>query len=253
MHHRNAPSSVESRRRARCQSCLIVQMAVEMDTSRECASKWVNRWRRHGETGLLDLPSVPRHQSAVTPPRTWPGSRWPAHVVHLDVKKTGQIPDGGGWRIHGKAAARTGRSLAANPRPVDPLLLPALRRRRLLEAGLHRTAARRNRPHRDRVRPPGPGVLRSARHHPHELPRNRQRLLLPRARLRHRSARHPASANHALHPTPQRKSPRRPGLCAAPSWFEPGKGMARGTTLVSCVRFVGWSRRSTVCAPARRV
>ncbi|MCC4907704.1 IS481 family transposase [Microbacterium sp. cx-59] len=24
------------------------------------------------------------------------------HMVHLDVKKTGRIPDGGGWRVHGK-------------------------------------------------------------------------------------------------------------------------------------------------------
>ena len=37
----------------------------------------------------------------------------PGHMVHLDVKKTGRIPDGGGWRMHGKdsehakAVART--------------------------------------------------------------------------------------------------------------------------------------------------
>jgi transposase InsO family protein len=29
-------------------------------------------------------------------------ARWPGHMVHLDVKKVGRIPDGGGWRIHGK-------------------------------------------------------------------------------------------------------------------------------------------------------
>jgi transposase InsO family protein len=29
---------------------------------------------------------------------------WPGHMVHLDVKKTGQIPDGGGWRVHGKGS-----------------------------------------------------------------------------------------------------------------------------------------------------
>ena len=27
---------------------------------------------------------------------------WPGHMVHLDVKKVGRIPDGGGWRIHGR-------------------------------------------------------------------------------------------------------------------------------------------------------
>lgn len=37
----------------------------------------------------------------------------PGHMVHIDVKKTGRIPDGGGWRVHGKnspearAVART--------------------------------------------------------------------------------------------------------------------------------------------------
>ena len=29
---------------------------------------------------------------------------WPGHMVHLDVKKVGRIPDGGGWRAHGKGS-----------------------------------------------------------------------------------------------------------------------------------------------------
>jgi transposase len=64
VHHRNAPLSLEGRRRlvARCQSRPIAHVAAEMGISRQCASKWVNRWRRWGETGLLDRPSVPRHQ-----------------------------------------------------------------------------------------------------------------------------------------------------------------------------------------------
>lgn len=39
-------------------------------------------------------------------------ARWPGHMVHIDVKKVGRIPDGGGWRVHGagseqaKVAAR---------------------------------------------------------------------------------------------------------------------------------------------------
>ena len=28
-------------------------------------------------------------------------ARWPGHMIHLDVKKVGRIPEGGGWRIHG--------------------------------------------------------------------------------------------------------------------------------------------------------
>jgi transposase InsO family protein len=31
-------------------------------------------------------------------------ARWPGHMVHLDVKKVGRIPDGGGWRVHGRGS-----------------------------------------------------------------------------------------------------------------------------------------------------
>ena len=33
----------------------------------------------------------------------------PGELVHVDVKKLGRIPDGGGWRVHGRAAVRAGR------------------------------------------------------------------------------------------------------------------------------------------------
>jgi len=33
----------------------------------------------------------------------------PGELVHVDVKKLGRIPDGGGWRAHGRAAVRAGR------------------------------------------------------------------------------------------------------------------------------------------------
>jgi transposase InsO family protein len=60
--------------------------------------------RRHGMNRLahLDRPSgaVVRYQ------REHPGE-----LVHLDVKKLGRIPDGGGHRIHGRAAARRGRGI----------------------------------------------------------------------------------------------------------------------------------------------
>ncbi|WP_329073373.1 IS481 family transposase [Amycolatopsis sp. NBC_01480] len=166
MHHRNAPLSLEGRRRlvARCQARPIAHVAAEMGISRQCASKWVNRWRRHGEAGLLDRPSVPHRQPTAAPAevvvrieqlrrqRKYSArriatelaadgitisvrtvgrhllhlglnrrrfldptgqnnrqprriiARWPGHMVHLDVKKTGQIPDGGGWRVHGKGS-----------------------------------------------------------------------------------------------------------------------------------------------------
>ena len=164
MTHANAPLSPEGRRRliGRCKTRPIAHVAAEMGISRACTSKWVNRWRQHGEAGLLDRPSTP-HRSPNTTPTwgieqidTWrrkhkwsaqritdelselgitisrrtvtrhltqlglgkrrfidPGgdnnrkprkivARWPGHMVHLDVKKVGRIPDGGGWRIHGR-------------------------------------------------------------------------------------------------------------------------------------------------------
>jgi transposase InsO family protein len=164
MSHRNAPLSFEGRLRLvqRCQRHPGSHVAAEMGISRACASKWVNRWRRHGELGLHDRPSTPHLSPDATPawiatwrpgeevvgqpdhPRTGraglphqpppatrhptrlglgqrrfidpsghsnrkPGKisvRWPGHMAHLDVKKVGRIPDGGGWRIHGRNSAQ---------------------------------------------------------------------------------------------------------------------------------------------------
>jgi len=150
----------------RCQYRPIAHVAAEMGISRACASKWVNRWRRHGELGLHDRSSIPRHSPHSTPAwvveqiQTWrrdkkwsaqriahelvevgfrlnrrtvtrhldrlglgrrrfldPGGEsnrkpgaiiacWPGHMAHLDVKKVGRIPDGGGWRINGRDSAQ---------------------------------------------------------------------------------------------------------------------------------------------------
>ena len=164
MTHRNAPLSIEGRRRlvARCQHRPIAHVAAEMGISRQCASKWVNRYRRFGELGLADRSSVPQHQPTATTgqvvaqiqmlrrDKKWPARRIahqlrcdgidiavttvsrqlrhlglnrrrfidptgeinraprrivaqrPGHMIHVDVKKVGRIPDGGGWRAHGR-------------------------------------------------------------------------------------------------------------------------------------------------------
>ncbi len=175
MTHRNAPLSVEGRRRLaeRCQTRPIAHVAQEMGISRACASKWVNRWRKFGEVGLEDRSSTPRYQSTATQQDIvrqiekmrreykWSASRItfelngtgitssrrtasrllaqlglngrrfidpngdsnrtpqvilakrPGHMMHVDVKNVGRIPDGGGWRAHGRdsdqarTAART--------------------------------------------------------------------------------------------------------------------------------------------------
>ena len=174
MTHRNAPLSVEGRRRlvGRCAERPIAHVAAEMGISRACASKWVNRFRAFGDVGLQDRSSTPHHQPTATPgdvvavieamrrEHKWSAARItfelhqqgtnvtrrtasrhlqllglnrrrfidpsgqsnrkpqvitarrPGHMVHLDVKKTGRIPDGGGWRVHGKGSAQA-KALAA--------------------------------------------------------------------------------------------------------------------------------------------
>ena len=69
--HRKAPLTVEGRRRlvARCRTRPIAHVAAEMGISRACASKWVNRYRRYGDVGLLDRSSTPRHQPTATDAR----------------------------------------------------------------------------------------------------------------------------------------------------------------------------------------
>jgi len=142
----------------------VAHVAKELDVSRQCAHRWVTRYRAEGDTGLRDRSSRPhstprrtsseveqqvlayrsehrcgqdeigaqlalaprtvnrvlrRHQvpllrhcdpltgevirasktTAVRYERDRPGE-----LVHVDVKKIGRIPDGGGWRSRGRAA-----------------------------------------------------------------------------------------------------------------------------------------------------
>jgi transposase InsO family protein len=39
----------------------------------------------------------------------------PGELVHMDVKKIGRVPDGGGWRAHGRQAGRTSAQKKARP------------------------------------------------------------------------------------------------------------------------------------------
>lgn len=72
MTHRNAPLSIEGRRRLveRCQHRPISHVAAEMGISRACASKWVRRYRIHGELDLHDLSSIPHRQPTATSTKT---------------------------------------------------------------------------------------------------------------------------------------------------------------------------------------
>lgn len=139
----------------------VAHVAKELGVSRQCAHRWVSRFREHGMTGLLDRSSRPHSSPNATTPTTTrrlielrrrerlgrdelarrcgvspsTASRLIARaglprlheldpvtgirirasrrtqlryehpaagdLIHIDVKKLGRIPDGGGWRITG--------------------------------------------------------------------------------------------------------------------------------------------------------
>ncbi|AZN29841.1 IS481 family transposase [Flaviflexus salsibiostraticola] len=66
--------------------------------------------RRHQAPLLRELDPVTgtviraRRRSAQRYEHDYPGS-----LIHMDVKKLGRIPDGGGWRVHGRGARPSGR------------------------------------------------------------------------------------------------------------------------------------------------
>lgn len=52
-------------------------------------------------------------------PPTCHEKTWPGELVHIDIKKLGRIPDGGGWRTARKGTDqhRTSRKMANEPAP----------------------------------------------------------------------------------------------------------------------------------------
>lgn len=149
----------------------VAHVAKELGVSRQCAHRWVNRFRAEGTAGLLDRSSRPRRMPTKTspdreaavlaararfhfgparlapetgvpartisriltrhhvPPLAWldpvtgavirasrsTANRYerekPGELVHVDVKKLGRIPDGGGWRAHGRSEQVRGRGI----------------------------------------------------------------------------------------------------------------------------------------------
>jgi transposase InsO family protein len=59
-------------------------------------------WRQHVD-GRSEGPGPVGHRSSKTTAVRYERSR-PGELVHMDVKKLARIPDGGGWRAHGRAA-----------------------------------------------------------------------------------------------------------------------------------------------------
>ncbi|WP_209742775.1 MULTISPECIES: IS481 family transposase [Micrococcaceae] len=150
----------------------VAHVAKELGVSRQCAHRWVKRFRAEAEAGLLDRSSRPHRTPSRTsaeredaviaaraeircelarlsratgvPERTISrilarrglpllaacdpvtgavirASRstavryerdYPGELIHVDVKKLGRIPDGGGWRAHGRSEKVRGRGIA---------------------------------------------------------------------------------------------------------------------------------------------
>jgi transposase InsO family protein len=165
--HRNARLNFRGRQllveRVCDQGWPIAHAAKAQGVSRQCAGRWVQRFRDEGEEGLWDRSSRPHRsptrtsadlEQAILDARAehrrgpdWLGPELgvaartvsrvlrrhqiprlsdcdpltgepiraskatavryehdePGDLVHVDVKKIGKIPDGGGWRAHGRA------------------------------------------------------------------------------------------------------------------------------------------------------
>lgn len=172
MSHRNARLNFRGRQllveRVCKQGWAVAHTAKAQGVSRQCAHRWIKRFREEGESGLLDRSSRPRHcpsqtsveieEMVVAKRRTerrgqdWLGPELgvpartvsrilrrhdvpylhecdpltgeviraskttalryqrdrPGELVHVDVKKIGKIPDGGGWKAHGRQMGSTG-------------------------------------------------------------------------------------------------------------------------------------------------
>ena len=149
----------------------VAHVAAELGVSRQCAHRWVNRYRAEGLAGLHDRSSrprtCPRRTAAVAEHRVLAARKQlrcgpariaaatgvpartvsrilarhgvpplascdpltgqpirahrnsavryehpnPGDMIHLDVKKLGRIPDGGGWRAHGRSETVRGRGI----------------------------------------------------------------------------------------------------------------------------------------------
>lgn len=173
MTHANARLNLHGRRllveRVIGHSRPVAHVAKELGISRQCAHRWIARFRTEGEKGLLDRSSRPRSCPRRTPAEVehkvlqlrrierrgqdWIGPELgiaprtvsailrrhhvpylhecdpltgdviraskttalryerdrPGDLIHIDVKKIGRIPEGGGWRAHGRTATSAQR------------------------------------------------------------------------------------------------------------------------------------------------
>jgi len=92
------------------------QIAAELDRRGDRVSvATVGRWLvRLGVNRRADLD--PDGASNRVPGRIT--ARYPGHMIHLDVKKAGRIPAGGGWRVHGRGSDAAKAAARARPKGV---------------------------------------------------------------------------------------------------------------------------------------
>ncbi|CBL55759.1 Putative insertion element ISCmi2 transposase [Propionibacterium freudenreichii] len=92
--HANAPLTPEGRRRL---AVLVVEQGWSLRRAAErfqCSPATVKRWADRYRAGLpVRRPKPKRYEVAA-----------PGQLVHVDIKKQGRIPDGGGWRAHGRGS-----------------------------------------------------------------------------------------------------------------------------------------------------
>ncbi|GDY33949.1 IS481 family transposase [Gandjariella thermophila] len=97
---REVVTRIEALRREHKYSARLIvhTLAAEgVTVSSATVGRWLTRLGLN-RRGLLDpTGATNRRPRRIT-------ARYPGHMVHVDVKKIGRIPDGGGWRIHGRGS-----------------------------------------------------------------------------------------------------------------------------------------------------
>ncbi len=74
---------------------IVRELAVrDITISVATVTRWLHKLGLH-RLDHLDLDGEPLRKPGTI--KAW----WPGHMIHIDVKKVGRIPEGGGWRIHG--------------------------------------------------------------------------------------------------------------------------------------------------------
>ena len=144
-----APDRIEERicRRRRAEKVGPDRLAIRLGLPASTIYRVLRRHDLH-RLGHLD-------RQTGDPIRRYERSR-PGELVHVDVKKLGQMPAGGGHKVHGRAGDQR---QSPTPRCRHRLHLPAHRYRRPQPPRLHRGARRRAGPHRGRLLAPGRGLV----------------------------------------------------------------------------------------------